>query len=117
MSSTRYNSRDHPVAFHKAEALGKAPKKLAATGPAPDLEEAFDVRALNTEPVVTWVTDGSFRLTTRYQRLRRTRSRSMMTQNTTASSKRPRRAREPQARGRPPPNQDPRRRAKPDGFL
>ncbi|KAI0637521.1 replication factor RFC1 C terminal domain-containing protein [Trametes polyzona] len=39
----KYNSRDHPVAFHKAEALGKAPKKLAAVGPAPDLEEAFDV--------------------------------------------------------------------------
>ncbi|EJF60036.1 DNA replication factor C, large subunit [Dichomitus squalens LYAD-421 SS1] len=39
----KYNSRDHPVAFHKAEALGKAPKKLAAAGPAPDLEEAFDV--------------------------------------------------------------------------
>ena len=39
----KYNSRDHPVAFHKAEMLGKAPKKLAAAGPAPDLEEAFDV--------------------------------------------------------------------------
>ncbi|KAI0640589.1 DNA replication factor C, large subunit [Trametes meyenii] len=39
----KYNSRDHPIAFHKAEALGKAPKKLAAAGPAPDLEEAFDV--------------------------------------------------------------------------
>ena len=39
----RYNSRDHPVAFHKAEALGKVPKKIAAAGPAPDLEEAFDV--------------------------------------------------------------------------
>ncbi|KAI0655304.1 DNA replication factor C, large subunit [Cubamyces menziesii] len=39
----KYNSRDHPVAFHKAENLGKAPKKLASLGPAPDLEEAFDV--------------------------------------------------------------------------
>ncbi|KAI0709836.1 DNA replication factor C, large subunit [Earliella scabrosa] len=39
----KYNSRDHPVAFHKAEALGKAPKKISAAGPAPDLEEAFDV--------------------------------------------------------------------------
>ncbi|KAH9853277.1 DNA replication factor C large subunit [Lenzites betulinus] len=39
----KYNSREHPVAFHKAEALGKVPKKLAAAGPAPDLEEAFDV--------------------------------------------------------------------------
>ncbi|KAI0788071.1 replication factor RFC1 C terminal domain-containing protein [Fomes fomentarius] len=39
----KYKARDHPVAFHKAEALGKAPKKIAAAGPAPDLEEAFDV--------------------------------------------------------------------------
>ncbi|KAI0333409.1 DNA replication factor C, large subunit [Cubamyces sp. BRFM 1775] len=39
----KYNSRDHPVAFHKAENLGKVPKKLASAGPAPDLEEAFDV--------------------------------------------------------------------------
>ena len=31
------------MAFHKAEALGKAPKKISAAGPAPDLEEAFDV--------------------------------------------------------------------------
>lgn len=43
----RYNSRDHPVAFHKAEALGKVPKKIAAAGPAPDLEEAFDVSAMH----------------------------------------------------------------------
>ena len=43
----RYNTREHPVAFHKAEALGKAPKKLAAAGPAPDLEEAFDVRIIS----------------------------------------------------------------------
>lgn len=40
---SRYNSRDHPIAFHKAETLGKVPKKLASAGPAPDLEEAFDV--------------------------------------------------------------------------
>ncbi|KAI0352482.1 DNA replication factor C, large subunit [Trametes cingulata] len=39
----KYNSRDHPIAFHRAELLGKVPKKLAAAGPAPDLEEAFDV--------------------------------------------------------------------------
>ncbi|KAH9936826.1 DNA replication factor C large subunit [Epithele typhae] len=38
-----YNARDHPLAFHKAEALGKPPKRLAAAGAAPDLEEAFDV--------------------------------------------------------------------------
>jgi hypothetical protein len=39
----RYNSKDHPIAFHKAVDLGRAPKKIAAAGPAPDLEEAFEV--------------------------------------------------------------------------
>ena len=39
----KYNSRDHPIPFHKAQDLGKVPKKLSG-GPAPDLEEAFDVR-------------------------------------------------------------------------
>jgi len=39
----KYNSSDHPVAFHKAFDLGKAPKKIAAAGPAPDLEEAYEV--------------------------------------------------------------------------
>ncbi|KAH9978130.1 replication factor RFC1 C terminal domain-containing protein [Lactifluus volemus] len=38
----KYNSHDHPIPFHKAQDLGKVPKKLAG-GPAPDLEEAFDV--------------------------------------------------------------------------
>lgn len=37
----KYNSRDHPVPFHKGQDLGKLPKKLAAE-PAPDLEEAYD---------------------------------------------------------------------------
>lgn len=41
--SRRYNANEHPIAFHKAVELGKAPKKIAAAGPAPDLEEAFDV--------------------------------------------------------------------------
>lgn len=41
----KYNARDHPIPFHKAQDLGKAPKKLAG-GPAPDLEEAFDVGSL-----------------------------------------------------------------------
>ncbi|KAF8900823.1 replication factor RFC1 C terminal domain-containing protein [Gymnopilus junonius] len=36
----KYNSTDHPIPFHKAQDLGKAPKKLAG-GPAPDLEEAY----------------------------------------------------------------------------
>ncbi|EKM58972.1 uncharacterized protein PHACADRAFT_157248 [Phanerochaete carnosa HHB-10118-sp] len=36
----KYNAADHPIAFHKATDLGKVPKKLAAQGPAPDLEEA-----------------------------------------------------------------------------
>jgi replication factor C subunit 1 len=39
----KYNARDHPIPFHKAQDLGKVPKKLPG-GPAPDLEEAFDVR-------------------------------------------------------------------------
>ncbi|KIJ58854.1 hypothetical protein HYDPIDRAFT_163015 [Hydnomerulius pinastri MD-312] len=38
----KYNASEHPIPFHKATDLGKAPKKLAG-GPAPDLEEAFDV--------------------------------------------------------------------------
>ncbi|KAI0301881.1 replication factor RFC1 C terminal domain-containing protein [Multifurca ochricompacta] len=43
MALTRkYNTRDHPIPFHKAQDLGRVPKKLAG-GPAPDLEEAFDV--------------------------------------------------------------------------
>ncbi|KZV87272.1 DNA replication factor C, large subunit [Exidia glandulosa HHB12029] len=38
-----YNGSDHPVAFHKQD-FGKAPKKIAAAhGPAPDLEDVFDV--------------------------------------------------------------------------
>ncbi|KAF9793271.1 replication factor RFC1 C terminal domain-containing protein, partial [Thelephora terrestris] len=37
----KYNSREHPVPFHKGQDLGKLPKKLAAE-PAPDLEEAYD---------------------------------------------------------------------------
>lgn len=40
----RYNTSEHPIPFHKAQDLGKVPKKLAG-GPAPDLEEAY-VRAL-----------------------------------------------------------------------
>ena len=43
--SYRYNSTEHPIAFHKALDLGKAPKKLAG-GPAPDLEEAYEVRPI-----------------------------------------------------------------------
>lgn len=39
----KYNAADHPIAFHKATDLGKIPKKLATQGPAPDLEEAFEV--------------------------------------------------------------------------
>ncbi|KAF5363955.1 hypothetical protein D9756_001043 [Leucocoprinus leucothites] len=36
----KYNASEHPIPFHKAQDLGKAPKKLSG-GPAPDLEEAF----------------------------------------------------------------------------
>jgi hypothetical protein len=39
----RYNAKEHPIPFHKAADLGKAPKKLAGAGPAPDLEDAFEV--------------------------------------------------------------------------
>jgi len=42
LTPPRYNSRVHPVPFHKAQDLGKVPKKLAAET-APDLEEAYDV--------------------------------------------------------------------------
>ena len=44
----RYNSSEHPLPFHKATIFG-APKKMAA-GPAPDLEEAFDVRYKISDP-------------------------------------------------------------------
>lgn len=36
---------EHPIPFHKAQDLGKVPKKLAG-GPAPDIEEAYEVRDL-----------------------------------------------------------------------
>ncbi|VDC01871.1 unnamed protein product [Peniophora sp. CBMAI 1063] len=39
----KYNAREHPIPFHRAQDLGKAPKKIADAGPAPDLEEAYDV--------------------------------------------------------------------------
>ncbi|PCH41743.1 DNA replication factor C large subunit [Wolfiporia cocos MD-104 SS10] len=39
----KYNSKDHPIPFHKATDLGKVPKKIAAAGPIPDLEEAMDI--------------------------------------------------------------------------
>ncbi|KAI6112589.1 replication factor RFC1 C terminal domain-containing protein [Pisolithus sp. B1] len=38
----RYNAGEHPIAFHKAVDLGKAPKKISG-GAAPDLEEAFEL--------------------------------------------------------------------------
>ncbi|KAJ7236949.1 hypothetical protein C8J57DRAFT_1529735 [Mycena rebaudengoi] len=38
----KYNSSEHPIPFYKASDLGKAPKKLAG-GPAPDIEDAFDM--------------------------------------------------------------------------
>ncbi|KAJ7100177.1 hypothetical protein B0H15DRAFT_1018443 [Mycena belliarum] len=37
-----YNSSTHPIAFHKATELERVSKKLPR-GPAPDLEDAFDV--------------------------------------------------------------------------
>ncbi|KAL1723420.1 replication factor RFC1 C terminal domain-containing protein [Schizophyllum commune] len=37
----KYNAGEHPIPFHKATDLGKAPKKLPG-GPAPDIEDAFE---------------------------------------------------------------------------
>ncbi|KAH9963263.1 DNA replication factor C large subunit [Russula dissimulans] len=45
----KYNTRDHPIPFHKAQDLGRVPKKIAG-GPAPDLEEAFDVDDVVDDP-------------------------------------------------------------------
>ena len=42
-TNCRYNSSEHPIPFHKAHEFGKVPKKLAG-GPAPDIEDAFEVR-------------------------------------------------------------------------
>ncbi|KAJ7265994.1 replication factor RFC1 C terminal domain-containing protein [Mycena haematopus] len=39
----KYNASDHPIPFYKASDLGKVPKKLAG-GPAPDIEDAFEVK-------------------------------------------------------------------------
>ncbi|KAM6493294.1 Replication factor RFC1 C terminal domain containing protein [Amanita muscaria] len=44
----KYNSSEHPIAFHKAHDLGKAPKKIAG-GPTPDLEEAYEVDEIAEE--------------------------------------------------------------------
>ncbi|KAG8986678.1 hypothetical protein FRB90_003852 [Tulasnella sp. 427] len=38
----KYNTTDHPVAFHKATLFGTKAKTIAA-GPAPDVEDAYDV--------------------------------------------------------------------------
>ena len=38
----RYNASEHPIPFHKAQDLGKVPKKLAG-GSVPDIEDAYDV--------------------------------------------------------------------------
>lgn len=43
MAFDRYNAQEHPIPFHKASDLGKAPKKIAGAGSAPDIEDAFDV--------------------------------------------------------------------------
>ncbi|KIM79000.1 hypothetical protein PILCRDRAFT_10660 [Piloderma croceum F 1598] len=46
----KYNMSDHPIPFHKAQDLGKAPKKLGG-GPAPDVEDAYDFVDDAPEPV------------------------------------------------------------------
>lgn len=38
----RYNANEHPIPFHKAQDLGRLPKKIG--GPVPDIEDAYDVR-------------------------------------------------------------------------
>ncbi|KIY43891.1 DNA replication factor C, large subunit [Fistulina hepatica ATCC 64428] len=38
----KYNSRDHPIPFHKAQDLGKKAKKIPS-GAVPDIEDAFEV--------------------------------------------------------------------------
>ncbi|KAF9449482.1 DNA replication factor C, large subunit [Macrolepiota fuliginosa MF-IS2] len=50
----KYNASEHPIPFHKAQDLGKVPKKLSG-GPAPDLEEAFidDIEEEEEEEVKT----------------------------------------------------------------
>ena len=37
----KYNQHDHPIAFHRAQELGKPAKKIIS-GPAPDLEDALN---------------------------------------------------------------------------
>ncbi|GJJ07431.1 hypothetical protein Clacol_001633 [Clathrus columnatus] len=45
LDDPRYNLTEHPIAFHKADDLRGAPKKLAAVQ-LPDLEEAFELDEL-----------------------------------------------------------------------
>ncbi|CAK5275876.1 unnamed protein product [Mycena citricolor] len=45
----KYNASDHPIPFYKATDLGKAPKKLGV-GPAPDIEDAFEMEDDVAEP-------------------------------------------------------------------
>lgn len=39
----KYNSSEHPIAYHKGDNLGKVPKRLGTVGEKPDLEDAFDM--------------------------------------------------------------------------
>ena len=55
MNARRYYAGEHPVPFHKAQEFGKAPKKLSG-GPAPDLEDVFDVRDLFLCPMIQILT-------------------------------------------------------------
>lgn len=103
----RYNSRDHPVAFHKAELLGKAPKKIAAAGPAPDLEEAFDVSVFCLFMLACSGGSCLCRLMTKFLRPRRKRKTMPMTMPRRTRSSRRRRGKE---RGRRPKERQPRMR-------
>jgi len=37
----KYNANEHPIPFHKAQDLGRLPKKIG--GPVPDIEDAYDL--------------------------------------------------------------------------
>jgi len=54
----RYNAGEHPVPFHKAQEFGKVPKKLPG-GPAPDLEDVFDLEDDVEEEIDTKEDEGS----------------------------------------------------------
>ena len=69
----KYNAGEHPIPFHKATDLGKVPKKLPG-GPAPDIEDAFEVRYASERVVKRAIADANLAGRTG-SRLRRGRER------------------------------------------